>query len=236
MQNKNIGTTAMVLAAGFGTRMRPITDHMPKPLIKVAGKPIIGYAFDKLREANVSKAIVNAHYLPEQIVEWCQTIESPETIISDESDTILDTGGGIARALPLLGNEPFFVLNSDCFWIDAGETALQRLRVRWQEEMDCLLLLCNPKHTTGYDGDGDFVIGLDGKLTRARSQALAYIGAYLVHPRLFESAPDGKFSMNLLWDIAIAKGTLYGLEHRGHWLHVGTPDAISKAELKLKQG
>jgi N-acetyl-alpha-D-muramate 1-phosphate uridylyltransferase len=236
MQNKNIGKTAMVLAAGLGTRMRPLTDHMPKPLIKVAGKRIIGYAFDKLREANVSKAIVNAHYLPEQIIDWCKTIENPETIISDETDTILDTGGGIARALPLLGDEPFFVLNSDCFWIDHGEPALQRLRVSWQPEMDCLLLLCNPKHTTGYDGDGDFVIGMDGKLTRRRSQALAYIGAYLVHPRLFKSAPDGKFSMNALWDIAIGKGTLYGLEHQGHWLHVGTPDAISKAELKLKQG
>lgn len=236
MQIGKIGKTAMVLAAGFGTRMRPLTNHTPKPLIEVAGKPIIGYAFDKLREANVTKAIVNAHYLPEKIIDWCATVQTPETIISDETGTVLDTGGGIARALPLLGDDPFFVLNSDCFWIDHGEPALQRLRKNWREEMDCLLLLCNPINTTGYDGDGDFVIGQNGKLIRQRNQALAYIGAYLVHPRLFQTALQEKFSMNLLWDSAIANGTLYGLEHQGHWLHVGTPDAISKAELKLKQG
>jgi N-acetyl-alpha-D-muramate 1-phosphate uridylyltransferase len=231
-----IGHTAMVLAAGLGTRMRPLTNHTPKPLIKVADKPIIGYGFDKLREANVTKAVVNAHYLPEKIIQWCSTVHSPEIIISDETDAILDTGGGIARAMPLLGDDPFFVLNSDCFWIDHGEPALQRLRKSWRSEMDSLLLLCNPKNTTGYDGDGDFVIEPSGKLLRQRIGALAYIGAYLVHPRLFHSAPQGKFSMNLLWDIAIANGTLYGLEHQGHWLHVGTPDAISEAELKLKQG
>ena len=236
MQSDKIGKTAMVLAAGLGTRMRPLTNHIPKPLIEVAGKPIIGFGFDKLREAQVTKAIVNAHYLPEKIIAWCATIQTPETIISDETDLILDTGGGIARALPLLGDDPFFVLNSDCFWIDHGKPALQRLRKNWQPEMDCLLLLCNPINTTGYDGDGDFVIGQNGKLIRKRQRALAYIGAYLVHPRLFQNAPNGKFSMNLLWDRAIANGTLYGLEHHGHWLHVGTPDAISKAELKLKQG
>ncbi len=236
MESSKLGKTAMVLAAGLGTRMRPLTNHVPKPLIEVAGKPIIGYAFDKLREAEVTKAIVNAHYLADKIIDWCASVQSPETIISDETDTILDTGGGIARALPLLGPDPFFVLNSDCFWTDHGEPALHRLRKNWRKEMDCLLLLCNPKETTGYDGDGDFVMGKNGRLTRQRNHALAYIGAYLVHPRLFQSAPHGKFSMNLLWDAAIAKGTLYGLEHQGHWLHVGTPDAISKAELKLKQG
>jgi N-acetyl-alpha-D-muramate 1-phosphate uridylyltransferase len=236
MQNDKIGRTAMVLAAGLGTRMRPLTNHVPKPLIEVAGKPIIAYGFDKLREANVTRAIVNAHYLPEKIVEWCATIQTPVTLISDETDMILDTGGGIARALPMLGEDPFFVLNSDCFWIDHGEPAMQRLRKNWRPEMDSLLLLCNPTNTTGYDGDGDFVIEPSGRLSRQRNQALAYIGAYLVHPRIFHSAPKGKFSMNLLWDVAIANGTLYGLEHQGHWLHVGTPDAIAKAELKLKQG
>jgi N-acetyl-alpha-D-muramate 1-phosphate uridylyltransferase len=236
MHNDKIGKIAMVLAAGLGTRMRPLTNHTPKPLIEVDGKPIIGYGFDKLREAQVTKAIVNAHYLPEKIIEWSATVKTPNTVISDETDVILDTGGGIARALPLLGVDPFFVLNSDCFWIDHGEPALQRLRKTWRPEMDCLLLLCNPKNTTGYDGEGDFVINQDGKLTRQRQGSLAYIGAYLVHPRIFHSAPKGKFSMNLLWDVAIANGTLYGLEHQGHWLHVGTPDAIAKAELKLKQG
>jgi len=231
-----IGHTAMVLAAGLGTRMRPLTDNTPKPLIKVSGKPIIEYGFEKLREANVKKAVVNAHYLPDQIIAWCKTFQNPPTKISDESNVILDTGGGIAKALPLLGQDPFFVLNSDCFWLDQGEPALERLRASWHDQkMDCLLLLCNPNQTTGYDGDGDFIIAPNGSLTRKREGALAYIGAYLVHPRLFAHAPKGKFSMNLLWDEAIKSGRLFGIAHQGHWLHVGTADAIAKAELKLKQ-
>ena len=231
-----IGQRAMILAAGLGTRMRPLTDVTPKPLIKVAGKPIIEYGFDRLREIALSVAVVNVHYLPDQIINWCQSFDNPKTIISDESHTILDTGGGIANALKHLGSAPFFVLNSDCFWIDKGEPALQRLRNLWNDEkMDCLLLVCDPKHTTGYDGDGDFIIATDGRLTRQRHNASVYIGAYLVHPRLFKLAPTGKFNMNLLWDEAIKQGRLYGIAHHGHWLHVGTPDAISKAEEKLKQ-
>jgi N-acetyl-alpha-D-muramate 1-phosphate uridylyltransferase len=231
-----IGEIAMVLAAGLGIRMRPLSDHTPKPLIKVAGKPIIAYGFDKLREAKVKKAVVNVHYLPQQLVDWCKTFSDPETIISDESDIVLDTGGGIAKALPLFGDNAFFVLNSDCFWSDKGDPALNRLRSTWDDKkMDCLLLLCDPSQTTGYDGEGDFVIEADGKLKRQRHNALAYIGAYLVHPRLFKNAPEGKFSMNVLWDEAIKQGRLFGIAHHGQWFHVGTPDAISKAELKLKQ-
>ena len=235
-----IGHTAMVLAAGFGTRMRPLTNSMPKPLIPVAGQPIIAHDFDRLRAAEVSKAVVNAHYLADQIDRWCATVTAPTTIVSDERDAILDTGGGIARALPLLGSDPFFVLNSDSFWIDRGTSALRRLRDRWNDaDMDCLLLLCDPLHTTGYDGRGDFAIAGDGRLARARSapdqKAFAYIGGYLVHPRLFVDAPKGAFSMNLLWDRAIARGRLFGLAHDGHWLHVGTPDAIGAAEDWLKR-
>jgi N-acetyl-alpha-D-muramate 1-phosphate uridylyltransferase len=234
-----IGHTAMVLAAGFGTRMRPLTGITPKPLIKVAGQPIIAYGFDRLRKAGVSKAVVNAHYLPDQIVAWCKTVTSPQTIVSDETDAILDTGGGIARALPLLGDDPFFVLNSDSFWIDKGTPALQRLRAAWDSDnMDCLLLLCDPKHTTGYDGQGDFDVAPDGKLQRKTSQSQAaqtYIGGYLVHPRLFNDCPSGKFSMMVLWERAIAQGRLYGLAHQGHWLHVGTPSSIAEAERALKQ-
>ena len=231
-----IGNIAMVLAAGLGTRMRPLSDHTPKPLIKVAGKPIISYGFDKLREAKVKQAVVNVHYLPQQVIDWCKTFSDPETKISDESNVILDTGGGIANALPLLGEDVFFVLNSDCFWSDKDDPALNRLRSTWDDaKMDCLLLLCDPAQTTGYDGQGDFVIDADGRLMRQRYSALAYIGAYLVHPRLFKNAPDGKFSMNLLWDVAINEGRLFGIAHHGHWFHVGTPDAISQAESKLKQ-
>jgi N-acetyl-alpha-D-muramate 1-phosphate uridylyltransferase len=238
MNGHKIGHTAMVLAAGFGTRMRPLTDTMPKPLIKVAGKSIIDYDFDRLRQAGVSKAVVNAHYLPEQIVAWSKGVSNPRVVISDESDAILDTGGGIARALPLLGEDPFFVLNSDSFWIDQGTPALQRLRQTWDDKMDCLLLLCDPKNTTGYDGVGDFEIDQDGKLKRKSplsSNLLAYIGGYLVHPRLFQNVQVTKFSMNTLWNEAIARGTLYGLAHHGHWLHVGTPSAIAEAESALKR-
>ena len=134
-----IGHTAMVLAAGFGTRMRPLTNTCPKPLIPVAGQPIIAHDFERLRAAEVTKAVVNAHYLADQIAAWCATVTSPATIVSDERDAILDTGGGIARALPLLGDDPFFVLNSDSFWIDRGTPALSRLRAAWDDSrMDCL--------------------------------------------------------------------------------------------------
>ncbi len=233
-----LGKTAMVLAAGFGTRMQPLTLDRPKPLIKVAGQTLLDYAVERLVEAKVAKAVVNVHYLAEQIEEWADHISQPQIIISNERDAILDTGGGIARALPLLGADPFFVLNSDSFWLDGGNIlALDRLRANWRDaEMDCLLLLCDPVHTTGYDGNGDFVLGTDGRLSRApesKSAKLAYIGGYLVHPRLFANAPEGKFSMNLLWNVSIAKGRLFGLAHTGHWLHVGTPEAIGQAETYL---
>ena len=228
----------MVLAAGFGTRMQPLTATCPKPLIKVAGKSLLDYAMDRLVEANVSTAVVNVHYLAEQIEAWARTIVSPQIIISDERDAILDTGGGISRALPLLVSEPFFVLNSDSFWLDAGNAlALERLRAAWRgDDMECLLLLCDPANTTGYDSNGDFIMDADGRLTRSSGSTepkLAYIGGYLVHPRLFAHAPSGKYSMNVLWNIAIAQGRLFGLAHHGHWLHVGTPEAIGQAEAFL---
>ena len=236
----SIGSTAMVLAAGFGTRMRPLTLHTPKPLIEVAGKSLLDYGFDRLREAKVQTAVVNGHYLADQIEAWASRVTSPRTLFSDERDAILDTGGGIARALPLLGHDPFFVLNADCFWLDGVTPALQRLRAAWDDAgMDCLLLLCDPAQTTGYDGPGDFVADADGRIMRGRDapdgKALAYIGGYLVHPRLFRDAPQGSFSMNLMWDRAIANRRLFGLAHDGHWLHVGTVDAIRQAEDFLRR-
>ena len=234
----SIGDHAMILAAGFGSRMRPLTDTLPKSLVQVAGKPLIGYAFDRLREANVKTAVVNAHYLAGQIDNYCAGITDPLVITSDERDAILDTGGGISRALPKLGDDAFFVLNSDSFWVDGPVPALQRLRTNWNDSaMDCLLLLCDPRQTTGYDGTGDFIVDAKGRLIRRKHQpegkALAYIGGYLVHPRLFADAPEGAYSMNLLWDRAIARGRLFGLAHAGHWLHVGTVPAIAEAEAFL---
>ncbi len=228
--------TAMILAAGLGTRMRPLTDHTPKPLLKVAHKRIIDYAIEHLQEAHITTVVVNKHYLPEQIEAWANTITMPRMIVSDETDQVLETGGGVFRALPLLGAEPFYVLNSDCFWTDHGTPALKRLADMWDDAtMDCLLLLCDPKHTTGYDGNGDFKIDAQGRLLRQTQNGLCFIGAYIVHPRLFEHAPAGRFSMNVLWDRAIANGRLFGLCHQGHWLHVGTPDAIKAAEKYLAQ-
>ncbi len=229
----------MVLAAGYGQRMRPLTDTRPKPLVEVAGRALIDYGFDRLRQAGVETAVVNVHYLPEQIEAWAQRQSAPRIIISDERGDILDTGGGVAKALPLLGENPFFVINSDSFWLDMGDPALDRLRAAWDDgAMDCLLLLCPLQQTVGYDGTGDFLRGEDGRLTRrnaGKGEPLAYIGGYLVSPRLFAGAPEGKFSMNLLWDRAIAGGRLFGLSHLGRWLHVGTPDAIGLAERALAE-
>jgi N-acetyl-alpha-D-muramate 1-phosphate uridylyltransferase len=228
-------THAMILAAGFGTRMRPLTNTMPKPLVPVAGKALIDYAVEKLATADVKQAVVNGHYLAEQIEHWSTTITSPEIRFSDERDAILDTGGGIARALPMLGHKPFFVMNADCFWVDGKVPALDRLKQHWDDsKMDCLLLLCDPSHTTGYDGQGDFLLSEEGRILRYRQPEDAvlpvYIGGYLVHPRLFADAPEGSFSMHLLWKKAIAEHRLFGLAHDGHWLHVGTVEAIAEAE------
>jgi N-acetyl-alpha-D-muramate 1-phosphate uridylyltransferase len=234
-----IGEAAMVLAAGLGQRMRPLSDARPKPLIEVNGKALIDYAFDRLREAGVRRAVVNVHHLAGQIVAWSKRQATPDLVISDEQADILDTGGGIALALPRLGPDPFFVLNSDSLWIDGTVPALQRLRAAWDgARMDCLLLLCPLERTVGYDGKGDFVIGPDGRLARRSENtgtALVYAGCYLVDPRLFRDAPSGKFSMNLLWDRAIATGRLYGLAHDGKWIHVGTPQAIAGAEAALRE-
>jgi MurNAc alpha-1-phosphate uridylyltransferase len=230
-----IGSHAMILAAGLGLRMRPLTDRRPKPLIEVAGKPLIDYGMDRLREASVQKVVVNGHYLADQISSWSRQQAAPETIFSDEQAEILDTGGGIAKALPLLGEQPFFVLNSDSFWIEGKVPALNRLRSAWNDAtMDCLLLLCHVDRTIGYDGRGDFLLGRDGRLIRQQgSGALAYIGGYLVHPRLFAGVAVEKFSMNVLWDKAISEGRLHGIAHSGKWLHVGTPAAIALAEAEL---
>jgi N-acetyl-alpha-D-muramate 1-phosphate uridylyltransferase len=233
-------THAMILAAGFGTRMRPLTLTTPKPLIKVAGKALIDYGIDKLRDAHIPHAVVNGHYFADQIEDWSKTVGIPATTFSNERDSILDTGGGIARALPLLGTGPFFVLNADCFWLDGKVPALHKLRDAWNDaEMDCLLLLCDPAQTTGYDANGDFILGDRGRIIRRKSKAdahaLAYIGAYIVHPRLFTHAPDGAFSMNKLWDKAMENRRLFGLAHDGHWLHVGTVEAITEAEDVLRR-
>lgn len=235
-----LGSRAMVLAAGLGHRMRPLTLTRPKPLIQVAGKAIIDHSFEALRAARIETAVVNVHYLPEQVEAWAARQKPPPRIlVSDERAELLDTGGGVARALPLLGDEPFFVLNSDSFWIESGEPALSRMRKAWNGAiMDCLLLVCPLAHCVGFDGQGDFTIDAEGTLVRKRADdhhPVVYIGCYLVHPRIFAGAEAGAFSMNILWNKSIAAKRLYGLVHDGLWLHVGTPEAIPLAEAALQR-
>lgn len=233
-----IGTRAMMLAAGLGTRMRPLTLTRPKPLIEVAGRSLLDRGVDALQRAGVSQVVVNKHYLADQIDGWAAARATPHIIVQDEEALILDTGGGVAKALPHLGPDPFFVLNSDSFWVDGPAPALQRMRDAWNDAtMDCLLLLARKNHSTGFDGPGDFDMDDTGRLARRSGETAehVYAGAYLVHPRLFRDAPEGAFSMNELWNRALAEGRLHGLVHDGWWLHVGTPDAIALAEDKLMQ-
>jgi len=233
-----LGQRAMIMAAGLGQRMRPLTNGKPKPLVEVAGTPLIDYGLSRLTEAGCDIAVVNVHYLADQIEAWAKAKTSPRIVVSDERRELLDTGGGIVKALPLLGEAPFFVVNSDSIWIDQEKPALARLKEGWDEaRMDCLLLLCHPARTIGYDGHGDFNLEGDGRITGRSAKGaagLAYIGAYLVHPRLFADISVSKFSVNLLWDKAIAQGRLFGIEHQGLWLHVGTPEAIPLAECALR--
>ena len=225
--------TAMVLAAGLGKRMRPITDTMPKPLVRVAGRTLLDWGLDSLARAGVEKAIVNVHYLPEQIVAHVATRSLPRIVISDESDVLLDSAGGIVKALPELGAAPFYVLNADTFWIDAGRPSLDRLALAWDApSMDILLMLANIESATGHSGGTDFLIAADGRLGRAGGDpaGLIYAGAAIIPPRIFAGAPAGPLSLNRFFDRAIEAGRLFGMTMRGRWITVGTPDALPEAE------
>lgn len=224
---------AMVLAAGLGKRMRPITDTMPKPLVKVAGKALLDWGLDSLAAAGVARAVVNVHYFPEQIVAHLDHRARPETVISDESDGLLDSAGGIVKALPLLGQKPFYIVNADTFWIDAGTPNLKRLALAWDESrMDILLMLADPASATGHSGSTDFLLNPDGTLARAAGDpsGLIYAGAAILHPRIFAEATAMPHSLNLYFDRAIAAGRLHGLAMEGRWITVGTPDALAPAE------
>ena len=231
---RSVGKRAMILAAGLGTRMRPLTDTTPKPLIKVAGKSIIDHTLDRLRTANVSRVVVNMHHHAEQIEQWAKAHPADNIVLTDERHELLETGGGVVKALPHLGKAPFFVFNSDSFWIDGPTPVLTRMREAWDgRRMDCLLLLAEMANTVGFDGPGDFTMDDDGRLVRREESYVApfvYAGCYLAAPKLFADAPKGPFSMNLLWNRALEKGRLFGLRHDSKWLHVGTPDAIAAAE------
>lgn len=223
----------MVLAAGLGLRMRPITNTMPKPLVAVAGKPLLDWGLDSLAASGVEKAIVNVHYLPQQIVAHVARRKRPKIVISDETTELLDSAGGIVKVLPQLGPEPFYIVNADTFWIDRDIPNLDRLALAWKPgKMDILLMLADLSSATGHSGSTDFLVDAEGRLRRAAGDpsGLIYAGAAIADPAIFAGAQPTRHSLNAYFDRAIAAGRLFGVPMQGSWITVGTPDAIAPAE------
>ena len=227
---------AMIMAAGFGTRMRPLTDDRPKPLVTVRGRTLLDHALDRLVAAGVTMAVINLHYRAQMVKDHLAGRRDLEIQYSME-DEILGTGGGVAKALPLFQGEPFFILNSDSIWVEGASAALPAMQRLWDpQRMDGLLLLAAMTTAMGYEGRGDFLLDVHGHIARVpelTSSPYAYPGVQIVHPRLFEGAPQGAFSTNIMWDRAIAKGRLFGTRLDGVWIHVGTPEARDEAEAYL---
>jgi len=228
--------TAMVLAAGLGKRMRPLTDDRPKPLIEVAGKPLIDYALDRFAAAGVTRAVVNVHYFADMMEAHLASRAAPEILISDERALLLETGGGLKKAAPLLGDAPFFCTNTDAILLDESGEACARLAEAFDTaRMDALLLLVPRARASGYDGAGDFELFEDGRIAfRAGASAPhVFTGLQILSPRLLEGAPDGPFSTRLLWDKALKAGRLFGALHHGFWMHVGDFEGLKAAEARL---
>ncbi len=227
-------TKAMVLAAGLGKRMRPLTNDIPKPMVPFQGRPLIDHVLDRLAAAGITEAIVNVHYQPLPLERHLAHRKAPKITISDERDALLDTGGGLMRALPLLGNDAFVIHNSDSVWEEGVGSNLDRLFGAWDDaKMDSLLLMALSGTSLGYDGHGDFTMGADGRLQRreeGRESPFVFSGVSIAHPRMFKDAPPGAFSLNTLWDRAIERGRLYGIRLEGTWMHIGTPEALADAE------
>ena len=228
--------TAMVLAAGLATRMRPNSQSRPKALVEVAGKALIDHALDRLAGVGVERAVVNTHYLGDQIERHLAGRKRPAIRISRE-ETILDTGGGIAKALPLLGANPFYVINAKIVWRGGQIEALNRLAAMWDDSrMDGLLLLHPTVTAVGYEGPGDLSMDQFGLLRFREPQEVApfvYASIQILHPRLFADAPKGAYPLRPLWERAAASGRLYGLRHDGEWYHVATPQGLADAEARL---
>ena len=232
----------MILAAGLGTRMAPLTREKPKPLIALNGKPLIDYAIDRLVKGGVNFIVVNVHYLADQLIAHLEKRKARDSSVHieilDETGMILDTGGGIAKALPYFEGQPFFTHNSDSLWVEGMGSAMTRMKARWNSDsMDALMLLAPCSTAIGYDGRGDFQMDAWGLLTRRAEMNLApfvWTGLQIVHPRLFDGAPTGRFSINPLWDKAIDKGRLAGVRLDGVWIHVGTPQGLEDAENFLR--
>jgi N-acetyl-alpha-D-muramate 1-phosphate uridylyltransferase len=233
-------TTAMVLAAGLGKRMRPLTATRPKPLVTVAGKPLIDHTLDRLRAGGVTRAVINVHYLADALEAHLKRADGIDIAISDERRELMETGGGIVQALPLIGDDEFLVANSDNLWIDGPVDAVRLLGDQWDaDRMDALLLVVPLARANNHTGPGDFHMDAVGRLRRRKPGHVApfvFTGVQLVHRRLFADAPPGPFSTNLLWNRAIAAGRLYGAVHQGMWFDVGYPEAVGKTEALLAEG
>ena len=234
----NAPRRAMVLAAGLGTRMQPLTDRVPKPLVEVAGKPLIDHVLDRLAQAGVERAVVNVHYKAEQIEKHLASRAKPQITISDERGVLLGTGGGLVKALPHLGEEPFYLINSDTIWIDGVTPNLTRLAQSFDPaSMDALLLLALHHRQHRLCGRGDFTMLGDGRLQKRGEREVApfvYAGAAILTPALFKDPPPDAFALTVLFARAAEKGRLHGLRLEGRWMHVGTPEAIAEAEAAIR--
>ena len=233
--------TAMVMAAGLGKRMRPLTAARPKPMVRVAGKPLIDHALDRLAEAGVERAVVNVHYLGDAVEAHVASRPMPLVAISDERELLLETGGGMKKALDAgLLPDPFFCLNSDNIWLDGPTDAFADLSASWNpDSMDALLLVVPHSRAENFRGEGDFHMDPIGRLTRRKPGRIApfiYTGIQLVSHRLLRDAPEGPFGTMILWERAIAEGRLYGANFTGRWFEVGTPEAIKPTEEALRGG
>jgi MurNAc alpha-1-phosphate uridylyltransferase len=225
----------MILSAGLGTRMVHAGNSLPKPLVVLAGKALIDHMLDRLAAAGVQRAVVNVHHQADRIEQHLRGRTRPKIEISDERPGLLDTGGGVKKALPRLGGGAFFICNTDSVWIEGVGGNLSRLAAVWDEErMDCLLMLAPAARSLGYHGRGDFQLESDGRLRRREAEQevvpFAFAGVSLAHARLFAGAPEGPFSLNLVWNKAIAAGRAFGVRMEGVWMHVGTPAALAEAE------
>ncbi|WP_137179691.1 nucleotidyltransferase family protein [Roseomonas sp. AR75] len=231
---------AMVLAAGLGTRMRPLTDDRPKPLLPLEGRSLLHHAMDRLRDAGIGNVVVNAHWFADQIADAVEAYgATPPPTVLREAD-LLETGGGVKAALPSLGQAPFVVVNGDAFWLDGPNSALRRMEAAFEpEEMDALLLLVRTAHVDGETGRGDFLLDPLGHARRPKEREIApylFGGVQILSPSLFADTPDGPFSLNLVYDRAMENGRLYGLVHDGAWFHLSTPRDLARAETMLRAG
>ncbi|WP_415288543.1 nucleotidyltransferase family protein [Brevundimonas sp. S1H14] len=231
-------TTAMVLAAGLGTRMRPLTNDRPKALVEVGGKALIDHVLDRLAEAGVTDAVVNVHWFADRLESHLAARTRPTIRISDERAELLETGGGLKKARPLLGDDPVFVANIDSVWIDRGDALSDLIRLWDSARMDAALLLARREGSIGFEGGGDFFLGDDGALTfrgEAASAPYAYMGVHITRPDYADHGPDGLFSLSPLWRASAAEGRLFGCVLDGDWMHVGDPQARDDADARLRE-